>query len=51
MKPVAGWCAFVAPEFAYFKIGAFIILEVSLATLLIVVIASLIRAQIKLRQG
>lgn len=46
----AGWLVrFVAPEFAYFKIGAFIILEVSLATLLIVVIASLIRAQIKLR--
>ncbi|MDD2800174.1 MAG: hypothetical protein PHE96_01840 [Methylococcales bacterium] len=47
-----GWLVrFVAPEFAYFKIGAFIILEVSLATLLIVVIASLIRAQIKLRNA
>jgi hypothetical protein len=44
-----GWLVrFVHPSFAYFKIGAFLTLEISLLTLLIVVIASLIRARIRL---
>jgi len=41
-----GWLVrFVHPLFAYFKIGAFILLEFSLAALLIVIILSLIRAR------
>ncbi|MDD5125752.1 hypothetical protein, partial [Methylovulum sp.] len=39
-----GWLVrFVHPNFAYFKIAAFLLLEFSLATLLIVVIVSFIR--------
>ena len=46
-----GWLVrFVHPLFAWFKIGAFILLEFSLAALLIVVITALIRARIQLRQ-
>ncbi len=46
-----GWLVrFVHPEFAYFKIAAFVLLEFSLAALLIVVIYSLVRAQIQLRK-
>ncbi len=46
-----GWLVrFVHPEFAYFKIAAFVLLELSLAALLIVVIYSLIRTQIQLRK-
>ncbi|KJV06110.1 hypothetical protein [Methylocucumis oryzae] len=42
----AGWLVrFVHPYFAYFKIAMFITLETSLATLLIAVIYSLIRAR------
>ncbi len=42
----AGWLVrFVSPYFAYFKIAMFITLETSLATLLIAVIYSLIRAR------
>lgn len=45
-----GWLVrFVNPGFAYFKITAFILLEFSLATLLIVVVAALIRARIQRR--
>jgi hypothetical protein len=41
-----GWLVrFVNPMFAYFKIGAFILLELSLAALLVVVMLSLIRAR------
>jgi hypothetical protein len=41
-----GWLVrFVHPYFAYFKIAAFILLELSLATLLIVVIVSLAQAR------
>ncbi|MGR8978660.1 MAG: hypothetical protein ACU84H_01010 [Gammaproteobacteria bacterium] len=46
-----GWLVrFVHPQFAWFKIGAFLLLEFSLAVLLIVVLAALIRARIQLRQ-
>ncbi len=45
----AGWLVrFVHPGFAYFKIAAFLSLEISLALLLIVVITALIRARSKL---
>ena len=41
-----GWLVrFVNPNFAYFKIGAFIVLEFSLAALLVMIILSLIRAR------
>ena len=47
-----GWLVrFVNPMFAYFKIAAFLLLELSLAALLIVVTVSLIRARIQMRQG
>lgn len=47
-----GWLVrFVHPGFAYFKIGAFLLLELSLAVLLVVVIFSLLRAQIQIRQA
>ena len=46
----AGWLVrFVNPLFAYFKIAAFVILELSLASLLIVVVLALIRARIQTR--
>ena len=46
-----GWLVrFVNPIFAYFKIAAFLLLELSLAALLIVVISSLIRARIQMQQ-
>jgi hypothetical protein len=45
-----GWLVrFVNPLFAYFKIAAFLILEISLATLVVVVITALIRAKIQRR--
>jgi hypothetical protein len=45
-----GWLVrFVDPVFAYFKIAAFLLLEASLLALLVVVIASLIRARLKMR--
>ena len=48
----SGWLVrFVHPNFAYFKIAAFLLLEASLAALLITVIFSLIRARIKMRQA
>lgn len=44
-----GWLVrFVHPAFAYFKIGAFVLLELSLITLLFIVIASLLRARRKM---
>lgn len=44
-----GWLVrFVDPLFAYFKIAAFVVLELSLATLLIVVITALIRARVRM---
>lgn len=44
-----GWLVrFVNPLFAWFKIGAFLLLEFSLAALLIVVLAALIRTRIQL---
>jgi hypothetical protein len=47
-----GWLVrFVHPLFAYFKIAAFLMLELCLLALLIVVISSLIRARIQLRQA
>lgn len=47
-----GWLVrFVDPLFAYFKIAAFLLLEFSLAALLIVVIAALIRARVQMRQN
>lgn len=45
-----GWLVrFVNPAFAYFKIAAFLLLEFSLAALVIVVIVALIRARIQPR--
>ncbi len=42
----AGWLVrYAHPNFAYFKIGAFVTLEISLAVLTIVVIISLIQAR------
>lgn len=47
-----GWLVrFVHPDFAYFKIGAFLLLEMSLAALLIIVIYSMIQARIQMRRG
>lgn len=44
-----GWLVrFVDPLFAYFKIAAFVLLELSLAALLVVVITALIRARIRM---
>ncbi|MDD4906024.1 MAG: hypothetical protein PHD39_07705 [Methylobacter tundripaludum] len=44
-----GWLVrFVDPLFAYFKIAAFVVLELSLAALLIVVITTLVRARIQM---
>jgi len=44
-----GWLVrFVDPSFAYFKIAAFLLLELSLAGLLITVIFALIRARLQL---
>jgi hypothetical protein len=43
---IAGWLVrYVHPHFAYFKIGAFLMLEISLAALIIVVIISLVQAR------
>jgi hypothetical protein len=45
----AGWLVrFVDPLFAYFKIAAFALLELSLGTLLLVVITAMIRARVKM---
>ncbi len=47
-----GWLVrFVDPLFAYFKIAAFVLLELSLAVLLVVVITSLIRARVNLNKA
>ncbi|MEI6709056.1 MAG: hypothetical protein WCK96_18185 [Methylococcales bacterium] len=47
----AGWLVrFAHPLFAYFKIAAFLMLELSLLALLIAVIVSLIRARSQLKQ-
>jgi hypothetical protein len=47
----AGWLVrFAHPLFAWFKVFAFIMLELSLATLLIVVSVALIKARIEMRQ-
>ena len=46
-----GWLVrFVHPQFAYFKIAAFVILEFSLAALLLTVITALIRARVRMSQ-
>lgn len=48
----AGWLVrFAHPLFAYFKIAAFLMLELSLLALIIAVIVSLIRARIQLRKS
>jgi len=47
-----GWLVrFVDPLFAYFKIGAFVVLELSLAALLVVVITALIRARTQMSKA
>ena len=47
-----GWLVrFVHPLFAYFKIAAFLMLELSLAALLFVVIISLVQARASMRQN
>lgn len=44
-----GWLVrFVDPLFAYFKIAAFVLLELLLAALLIVVITALVRARVRM---
>ncbi|MCX7101049.1 MAG: hypothetical protein NTX38_06030 [Methylobacter sp.] len=44
-----GWLVrFVDPLFAYFKIAAFVVLELSLGALLLVVITALVRARVKM---
>ncbi|WP_017364318.1 hypothetical protein [Methylococcus capsulatus] len=46
----AGWLVrFAHPVFAYFKIGAFVLLELSLATLIVVVSLSLLAQRTRLR--
>ena len=46
---VAGWLVrFVHPDFAYFKIASFLILEISLVTLIILVSISLLYARRKM---
>jgi hypothetical protein len=48
---VGGWLVrFVDPLFAYFKIAAFVMLELSLGALLLVVITALVRARVKMRK-
>ncbi|MCF8006243.1 MAG: hypothetical protein K9K84_02440 [Methylovulum sp.] len=43
---LGGWLVrFVHPLFAWFKVGAFVMLELSLASLLVIVIISLLRAR------
>ncbi len=50
LNEAGGWLVrFVHPGFAYFKIGAFLLLEISLATLLIAVSASLIASRRRTR--
>ncbi|HEY8098918.1 MAG TPA: hypothetical protein VIE65_22875 [Methylobacter sp.] len=47
-----GWLVrFVHPLFAYFKIAAFVVLELSLAALLVIVITALIRARVRMGQA
>lgn len=49
---LGGWLVrFVDPLFAYFKIAAFVVLELSLAALLIVVITTLVRARIQMSKA
>ncbi len=44
-----GWLVrFVNPLFAYFKIAAFVVLELSLAALLVIVITALVRARVRM---
>lgn len=44
-----GWLVrFVHPLFAYFKIASFVVLELSLAALLVIVITALVRARIRM---
>ena len=46
-----GWLVrFVDPLFAYFKIAAFVVLELSLAVLLVVVITALVRARVRMNR-
>jgi hypothetical protein len=47
-----GWLVrFVNPLFSWFKIIAFLLLEFSLAALLVVIIYALIRARVQMRQS
>jgi hypothetical protein len=47
-----GWLVrFGHPLFAYFKIGAFVLLELSLAALLFTVITAMIRARARIKQS
>ena len=46
-----GWLVrFVDPLFAYFKIAAFVVLELSLVVLLVVVITALVRARVRMNR-
>jgi len=47
---MAGWLVrFVHPDFAYFKIASFVLLELSLATLVFIVSASLLQSRYRAR--
>ena len=47
---LAGWLVrFVHPDFAYFKIASFVLLELSLATLVFIVSASLLQSRYRAR--
>lgn len=49
---LGGWLVrYLHPQFAYFKIGAFILLELSLAILIIIICISLIQARIYVRRN
>jgi len=49
---LGGWMVrYLHPQFAYFKIAAFVVLEISLATLIIIVCVSLIQARAYARRG
>jgi hypothetical protein len=51
-EELAGWLVrFVHPQFAYFKIGTFILLELSLFLLIVTVSLSLIKARMKINNS
>ena len=50
-EELAGWLVrFVHPQFAYFKIGTFLLLEISLFALIVTVTWSLLRARMQMQR-